>query len=62
MRKRKRGSRGRQQIKIVYSMSTWCGISATELQRTTNDPVVGTAIIEHASDRHGWRFGEEVHQ
>lgn len=46
-------SRGRQRIKIIDSLSTWCGRSTTELLQTTHDRAVWRAMIANACDRHG---------
>jgi len=39
-------------IKIIDSLSTWCGMSATELLRTTKDCAVRSAMITNAWNRH----------
>ena len=41
-------SRGHQRIKLIDSLSTWYGMSTTELLRTTSDRVVWSAIIADA--------------
>ena len=44
---------GRLRIKITNSLSTWYGMSGTELLRTTNDRAVWKVTIADTWNRHG---------